>query len=493
MPDDRHPIIVGVGQVTIRDQAWPDIVGPLELMLEAASRAEADSGIGLVRHIDQLTVVNVFSWDYGNAPALFADKFGLDGQAERRYLPVGGNTPQRAVNELAERLATGDIELALIVGAEALAGRWAARQAGHRIDWGRHPDALPPEESREPSHPIEIAQEVTQPIATYPLWEPALRVAAGRSPAEHAAWIGQLMSRATEVAAANPHAWFPVRRTPDELMVVTPDNRMISTPYPKRVNAIMRVDQGGALLLTTVGKARELGIPSDRWVYVLGGGDCYDVWYLTERTSYSRSPAMEKVADQAWRSSGLGIDDVAHVDLYSCFPSAIQLAMKAFGITPDDPRPMTVTGGLAYAGGPGNNYTTHSIGTMVDVLRANPGDVGLCTGLGWHVTKHSAGLYSATAPRNAYQRIDPSADQAAVDAEPHPMVETEPQGTATIEGYSVSYGRGGDPTVARCLARLDAGRRSVVSNRDPATLSSMITGEWYGREIEVTPDGGFRI
>ena len=281
-------------------------------------------------------------------------------------------------------------------------------------------------------------------------------------------------------------------RTATLLMTVRDDNRMVSSPYTKLVNSIIRVDQGAALVLTTVGRARDLGMTPDRWVYVLGGGDGEDVWYLTERPGYSASSAMARVADQAWRSSGLGVDDVAHFDLYSCFPSAVQLAMGAYGVAEDDPRPMTVTGGLPYAGGPGNNYTTHSTAAMVEKLREDPGEVGLVTGLGWHVTRHSAGLYGSRPPERPFALVDPGPDRVAVESEPHPVIEAEPSGRATVEGYSVAYDREGGPETARCLARLDAGRRSLVTSDDPTVAAAMTDGEWYGREIEVTPDLRFR-
>ncbi len=493
MIDDRHPVVIGVGQITMRDQSWPEIASPMELMAEATTRAEADTGGGILRHVDHLTVVNIFSWDYGDAPALLADGLGLDPRTDRRYLEVGGNTPQRAVNEVSARLAAGELEMAVVVGAEAVAGRRLAKKSGHLVDWGRHPGSLPPPDERDPCHPMEDDRQIALPIVSYPLWEPALRTAAGRTPEQQTEFIGGLMARFTEVAARNPNAWFPERATAEELMTVSGGNRMVSSPYPKRVNAIMAVDQGAALILTTAGRARELGIADDRWVFVLGGGDCYDIWYLTERTTYARSPGMRKVAEQTWASSGLGIDDIAHVDLYSCFPSAVQLAMEAYGIAADDPRPMTVTGGLPYAGGPGNNYTTQSIATMAETLRADPGQVGLCTGLGWHVTKHSAGLYSSAPPTRPYEPIDPAPDQAEIDAAPHPKIEPQPSGNATIEGYSVWYGREGAPEMVRCLARLDPDRRSVVANDDPDTAEAMAEGEWHGRMIELEPGGGFSI
>jgi acetyl-CoA C-acetyltransferase len=491
--EHRRPVFVGVGQVTVRNQAWPDLASPLDLLVEAISSAARDTGTRVLGHVDHLSVANIASWDYGDAPAIAAERLGLGERTELVGLPVGGNTPQWAVNQIARRLANGELDVAVVAGGEAFAAKRAAKRAGHRVDWGRSPHSREPAPEQDPSHPVERAHGIVAPSITYPLWEPALRVAADRSPQDHAAHLGRMMARFTEVAAANPYAWFPQERSAEELLTVTTDNRMVATPYPKLLNAMMRVDQGAAVILTTAGRARALGVPEDRWVYLLGGGDCNDLWHLTERTTYDHSPGMRAVADQVWSSTGLGIDDVAHIDFYSCFPSAVQLAMEAFGIAADDPRPLTVTGGLAYAGGPGNNYVTHAIATMVERLRANPGDVGLCTGLGWHVTKHSAGLFSTRPTVAEFSPVDPSADQRRIDSAAHPSVETQPRGKGTIEAYSVAFDRDGAPAVARCLVRLDEHRRTATSSIDPTTVEALCRDEWYGRAVEFSSEAGFQL
>ena len=162
------------------------------------------------------------------------------------------------------------------------------------------------------------------------------------------------------------------------------------------MNSNNSVEQGAVLLLCSVEAAERLGVPRDRWVFPHAGTDAHDTAAVSTRGDLHSSPAIRAAGRQALALAGIGIDDIAHVDLYSCFPSAVQVAANELGLAIDDAaRPLTVTGGLSFAGGPWNNYVTHSIATMVDRLRANPGDYGMCTANGGFITKHAIGIYSS--------------------------------------------------------------------------------------------------
>lgn len=490
--DPRTPVVIGVGQVVMRDQAWPDLAGPMDLMADAIELALQDAGGFPLSRVDSLSVVNVFSWNYGDAPGLLAERLGLSAAA-LDYLDVGGNTPQEAVNRLCTKLQRGEITAALLAGGEAGAAKRAAKKAGHRVVWPMAEVVGDDQSQREPVHPAEMRHMAILPIRTYPMFEPALGAAAGRDPAAQRDHIGRLMAPFTEVAAANPYAWFPQRRSAAELMTVTDSNRMVCTPYTKSVNSILNVDQGAALLLTTVEAARDASVPEDRWVFPWAGSDCTDIWYVSERVGYDHSAAIRTNAANVLRLAGVDVDSVALFDLYSCFPSAVQLAQEALGIGAGDGRPMTVTGGLPYFGGPGNNYVTHSIATMVERLRERPDDLGLVTAVGWFVTKNSMALYSATPPPSSFAVNDRAADEAAVEALPHPRIEADPHpgDTAPIEAYTVPYDRDASPMSATVLVRLDADRRAMLATADAGLAAAMAEGEWLGRRVEVGPGATF--
>ncbi len=485
--DDNLPVIVGVGQVTQRP-GTDRPREPLALMAEAARLAEADAGAGDILHeLDSVRVVNVLSWP-SKAPAHDLANALAVAPREALYTHIGGNTPQWLVNEAAQAIHDGDAKMVLIAGAEAMYSARRARARG--IDLGWSPRGTPAPDvgdSRPGVRDVEAAHGAALPTQVYPLFENALRAHYGRSLAEHQQALGELMAPFTAVAAANPHAWFRDTRTAHEIATPGPENRYIGFPYPKFMNAIIDVDQGAALLLTSAGEARRLGIAEDRWVYVRGCGEATDHWFVTDRVDYHSSPAIRASGARALSMAGVTIDDVAHFDLYSCFPSAVQITRDMLGVPQGDPRPLTVTGGLPYFGGPGNNYVTHSIASMVERLRADRGALGLVTANGWFVTKHSTGIYSTEPPSKPWTRTSPKVDQAAVDAEPHPQLAASPDGDATVETYTVLFNRDGAPERGIVIGRLPNGDRFIANTPpDAHLLDSMTKHEMVGAKGRVT-------
>jgi acetyl-CoA C-acetyltransferase len=286
------------------------------------------------------------------------------------------------------------------------------------------------------------------------------------------------------VAATNPHAWTPTARSAEEIRTVTADNRMIGFPYPKYMNSNLQTDQAAAVIVCSVEAARSLGVPEDRWVFPHAGADAHDHWWISERADLHSSPAIAAAGRAMFGVVNRGVDDVAHVDLYSCFPSAVQIGANALGLSLD--RPLTVTGGLCFAGGPGNNYVTHSIASMVDALRADPGSLGLVTALGWYVTKHSMGLYSTEPPTDGFQSVRP---QDEVDALPRRDFTGEYEGPVSVESYTVMHERDGSPSLAIVACLLPDGRRAWGNSREPALLKSLTTDDLVGTSAQLLADG----
>jgi acetyl-CoA C-acetyltransferase len=243
----------------------------------------------------------------------------------------------------------------------------------------------------------------------------------------------------------------------------------------------MDVDQAAGVIMASEAKARELGVPPERWVYLHGCADAADLWHMLDRQDFHSSPAMRMTGQRALEMAGVGLDDIDVFDLYSCFPVAVQVGAEELGLALDDPRGLTVTGGLPYAGGPGNNYSMHAIATMMGRLRARPGSYGLVTANGWFLTKQSTGVYSTTPPAAPFERQDPGVIQRQIDALPHPDVIERPQGPARIETYTVVHSREG-PVGGIVIGRDQAGRRFVAHTpSDAATLASLEATEQVGR------------
>jgi acetyl-CoA C-acetyltransferase len=269
----------------------------------------------------------------------------------------------------------------------------------------------------------------------------------------------------------------------------------------------MQVDQGAAVILCSAAAATAAGIPQDRWVFPLAGADADDHWFLSHRLDFHSSPAIRLAGASALALAGASIDQMAHVDLYSCFPSAVEIAAAELGL-PDDQasRPLTVTGGLTFGGGPGNNYGTHAVAAMVGALRADPGSQGLVTGLGWYLTKHSVGIYGTEpgAPGSSEPVGPPlpegtvtegaggfawASPQKAVSALPQCSPDTDADGEVTVETYSVSYERSGAPVRAVVACRTPDGRRAWGNVTDTDHLAVLVTEEGCGLLGKLRPDG----
>jgi acetyl-CoA C-acetyltransferase len=509
MPHPTTPILVGGGQFTqrtAREGRIAESLNPIAMLEKSARLALADSGREreLLSAIDTVSVVRFTadSSDVGrlphrmfrNPPLSLAKRLGV---SPRRaiYTAVGGNTPQWLVNRTAEDIAEGRCEAALLVGAEYIATMLAAMKQGIKLDWGGGVDGDPgsdPEEigeMRPGSNAYEQAYNLNFPVNAYPLFENAIRGAKGHDVATHLKAMGKLFSPFSKVASENSYAWFPTYRSPEEIATPSEKNRFVGFPYTKYLNAVIEVDMAAAVVMTSVAKARELGIPESQWVYLHGCADADEIWNVSERVNYYTSPAIRMLGKKAFAMADIDIGDISFIDLYSCFPSAVELACRELGIAEDDPRGLTVTGGLPYFGGAGNDYVMHSIVTMMERLRARPGSFGLCTGNGWYVTKHSAGIYSTQAVEGHWQRENPKTYQKEIDSEARPEVSEKPEGKAAVETYTMVTDRKGK-RFGIVVGRLEDGRRFLANTADDdATLDRMMREEMLGRSgtVSMTP------
>jgi acetyl-CoA C-acetyltransferase len=499
--DPRTPILVGGGQWSNRVDRGEPAVEPVDLLAEAARRAAADTGAAdpgkLLAAVGSIRVVSLLSWRYRDPGRLVAERLGLGDLRQSVYTNAGGNTPQALVNRTCLDIASGALDVVLIGGAEAWRSRMAVRAAGGRLDWTVQADDVVPDETfggefamDDMVHPLEMARGVVMPVQVYPVFECALRAAAGATHDEWAGHLGRLWSRFSEVAATNPHAWVQEAFGPDEVAAVSPDNRMIGWPYPKRLNSNNAVEQGAALLLTSVEAAERLGVPRDRWVFPHAGTDGHDTAHVSARRDLRSSPAIRVAGRRVLELAGAGADDVAHADFYSCFPSAVQIGAAEVGFGLD--RDLTVTGGLSFAGGPWNNYVTHSIASMVGVLREHPGELGLVTANGGFVTKHAFGVYGTEPPAAGFRWEHPQ-DEIDASFAPVPIAAEDAAGPAIVEAATVMHDRDGAPELAIAAVRTPAGERTWATSRDHGVHQAIVEGEPVGLEASVDADGTLHL
>lgn len=478
------PVLVGAGQVVRRDEPSPG-EEPVELMTQALRAAAHDAGSDLLARASGLVVVDPLTWRYRDPVTLVADRLRI-APRHRVRTTIGGQLPQQLVGWAAERIACGEHDMVLICGAEAGRSVRAAERAGMAPPWPRQSPRVPEPErfgdDRDPIAAEERAVGLARPLDYYPLFENALRRAAGRTIAAHTAHIAQLWSRFSRVAETNPYAWSRAAVSAARITRVEPGNRMVNFPYRKLMNANPLVDMAAALIVCSAGVARAAGVASDRWVFPWAAAESNEHWYVGHRWDLAASPAIAANGRTALSATGVGIDEVRYVDVYSCFPSAVQVAASALGLPDDDPaRPLTLTGGLTFAGGPGSNYVSHSLATLVKLLRADPEALGLVTGNGWFLTKHTLGLYGGAPPPRRFRRLQP---QSGVDALPRRQVAVGVDGPAVLETYTVLHVPGAPPR-AICAVLLPDGRRQWATSAEPEVVSALQTQELLGVSMTV--------
>ncbi len=499
MSDDRTPILVGTGQLVQRDADPREALEPLAMLEQVARAAARDAGAGdrVLRDIDTMALVSVAGWTAQNPPRVLAEKLGAK-PAKEYVTEAGGQIGVTLANFVADKITRGETRIGLVAGCNNMRTLAKARQQGVELNWTGGGTGKPELVGKlQPGNSeLETKYGMASPPDIYPIFENALRAARGRDLETHRRRMGALFSRFTQVAADNPNAWFPIFRSPEEIVTPTPSNRMIAFPYTKYLNAILNTDQAAGMLMLSVEAARSLAIPEDRWLYWWGGAHTQEeAWWASERPSFAQCPAMLDASSGALQNAGISIEEVDRIDFYSCFPIAVEMAAHQLGLEEDDPRGFTVTGGLPYGGGPASAYCLHSLATMADLLRDEPGAKGLVTGNGWYLTKHSASVWS-TEPKPGDL---PSAELPArrpsdsLERAPAPVVE-DAQGKGVIEAYTVLYGRDGKPERGIVLGRTDDGKRFLANTpADVSLLEEFVTQEEVGREGKLTQQEGLSI
>ncbi|MHB1138359.1 MAG: acetyl-CoA acetyltransferase [Microthrixaceae bacterium] len=488
--DPRTPVVVGVGQFLNRVDDGAPPLEPVALMAEAVRLAAADAGTGrAMTEAQVIAAVPTISWRYQDPAAIVRDLVGAP-SARTWYATVGGNTPQSLLNRLAATIARGELDLAVMCGGEAVRSKNLARREGREVDWARqgtevHPDWVD-ESPFFMGGPAEAARGIFMPLQAYPLFENALWHASGRTFEDHLRAVGEMWAGFSRVAESNPYAWRRESYTGPEITTPTAENRLIGFPYTKRMVANPDVDMASATVICSVERARALGIPTDRWVFLHAGTDGKDR-AMAERASFAASPAIGIAGNLALELAGVGIDDVAHLDLYSCYPSAVQLALGELSIPWD--RQHTVYGGLGFAGGPWNNPVGHAIASMVGVLREDPGTLGLVTANGGHVDKHAFGVYSTRPPAGGFRAERP---QERIDEVPGVESVVDHLGSATIETWTVMHARDGSPERAHAACLTPDGARTFAVTDDPDVMARMEREDLVGVAVELGPEGVLR-
>ncbi|WP_375383337.1 enoyl-CoA hydratase-related protein [uncultured Sphingomonas sp.] len=466
------PVIVAVGEYADRPNTPEQALEPVDLMVKALQACDLDAGAALLQQVTSLNLIGLVSWRYRDPVTLLCERLGI-GPTETSNASMGGETPVRLIHEAALRIAKGEPLVVAIAGGEASHARGQARKARATLPWT---PAAPREEtvrfpsSRFAMSPVAVAVAValgiTDPPQIYPLYEVATQAAWGETPAQGRTADARLWSRFAAIAAENPSAWIQTAPDADTIAAVGPDNRMIAWPYPKLMVANPSVNQSAAIIVTSLERARAMEVAEEKLIHIWGGAHAVEPEDYLQRDRYDRSAAQEAVLGEAVAVAGGDPRRFDRMELYSCFPVVPRMAMRVLGLDETTAVP-TVTGGLTFFGGPLNNYMSHAVAAMVRTLRAHPDEVGLLYGQGGYVNKHQTLVVSTVAPP-ASMSLDPSVQSHADAArEVIPPLAENYAGPATIETYTVTYARDGEPLQGVVIARTPADER--VMARIPAS------------------------
>ncbi len=488
---ENTPILIGAAQHTQpKDSDEP--LDPVRLMAVSGQGAIQDCGAArIAERIDTLYMVGIITWGYLDACQDLSRLVGINPD-QRRYFGTGGNTPQMLVNKAAQAIEAGKSRMVLIAGGEAGSAVRKSRGGRPHLHW---PESQKPaaEEAdpREPFTVMEMRYDIWAPAHAYAFLENALRAAHGWSLQEHQTRIGRICERLSAVAADNSHAWTRRKMTAAEITTPSPDNRMVVFPYTLRMIANLHVDMSAALIMTSVKEAEALGIDPCRWIYPMGGAGLNNIWNVTRRPTLFDSPALRECARMALDQAGCTLEDICMFDFYSCFPWAVEMAGMELGISLEDPRPLTVTGGLPYFGGPGNNYSLHAIVTLVEKIRADRSLKALITAMGWYNTKLAVGIYGADPPVKSWLELNFDKVQSALDAGEMPPMNEKPDGRFTIETYIICHDRSGAPEHGTVIGRLPDGSHTMaLVDADSAQLAELEKHELIGQCGRVRYDTG---
>ncbi len=492
---DNTPVIIGVGQYSERvGEPGYEALSYMDLGGRALAAAIADSSASgsVADSIDTLAAIRAFEMSrpdreppFGgsnNVPRSFAKRVGAN-PARAILSTTGGQYNQKLVGEFAQDIAEGRSECAAIVGSEAISTVLALSAKGEKPDWSEEVEGELEDRGfglEGMLEPALFAHGATGAIPLYAIAENARRAKLGLGLEEYRRDIADLFAPFTRVAASNPHAAAPKERSAEELATITERNRIVAEPYARMTVARDQVNQAAAIIIASAAKARELGVPEDKWVHIHAVTSATEL-ELSERPDLAANPASIASVERGLELAGRSMADMAFLDFYSCFAIPVFNQCDHFGIAHDDPRGLTLTGGLPFFGGAGNNYSAHAICEAVERVREKRGSYALVGANGGWMSKYATGIYSAQpADWSGNMRVAelPKASDAVSRS-------AAPFDEATVESYTINHSKKGKDAVI--IGRNAAGERVVgnVDLGDEATRAAFEGGEPFGAKLRV--------
>ena len=493
----RTPVIIGVGQFSekVTDEGY-QALSPMDVAGEAlkAAISDAEATGHLAKAIDTIGAIRQFEISHPKALAPFGKSnnpprsIGMRAGADPKRAILeksGGQANQQMLGEFALDILEGESDVAVVVGSEAISTTLALVKQGQSLDWSEKVDGSLEDRGFGVEGMFDrelVIHGAANAIPLYAIFDQARRRKLGVSAQDYREQIGELFEPFTQVAAANPHAAAPTHRSAEELATVTERNRIVAEPYTRMTVARDQVNQGAAVIVASIEKARELGVPEDKWVHIHAVTSKAELPIMA-RPDLAKSPASIDSIDAALAGAGIGFSDLKHIDLYSCFAIPVFNVIDHFGVSVDDPRGLTLTGGLPFFGGAGNNYSAHGIAEAVQKCRDEPGSWALTGANGGAMSKYATGIYSTTpAEWSGVERV-----QVLENTQTPVILAARTPAQAEIESFTVIPSKKG--VTAVIVARSDEGERLAANAdlEDPATAAAFETDSVFGARVALEP------
>ncbi len=481
-------VVSGWGQITQRKEVIGKILDPLGMMAKAAGQAQEKHCFDVLKNIDGILTVMTISRYHPDAAKQLAELI----KATPRFTytsGIGGDSPQNLINKAAGMISRGELDTILIAGAETYYPRVKNPAKPDNVLFQGLSTSYKDDDIVGATR-LESSHGMVYPIHGFPLFETALWAESGLDLEAYLLKLGKRWSQHSQIAADHPDSWSKKRFSPADIIKKSSSNRMIAFPYTKRMNPFVTVDLGAAVILMTEEKAKKYSRKERRPVYFVGGGYAKDRQrFMIEKSSFTHSPPLKVAVDKALERAGFSLDDIDAFDIYNCFPCAVGMAQKMLGLKHDDPRPLTVTGGLGFFGGPGNNYSLHAVATMVEMIAEGKVNNGLVTALGWFMHKHAAGIYSATPTETDIRKDDIDDAKDPLTGDPPVAVAEKASGSGHIETYTVIYKRDGTPDYTLIYGKTERDIRFIAnSNTDSDSIMALTTENHVGQPVHLRYD-----
>ncbi len=491
---ERKVVVAGWGQITQPKELNKTAKDPMGLMTDASLKAsEIMTSKKILEDLDGIMVVRIVSRNYSSPAKQLAQNL----KATPKFTHVsqiGGNSPQMLINMAAGMIARNELDSVLIAGAETYVQRDTNLTTVENALFKGVPKDYEGDDLKG-STSLENAHGIKHPMQGFPLFETALWAESGLDFQTYMMKIGTMWSEFSQVAAANPHAWSRTIKTPEEIITLSKNNRPVAFPYTKYMNSFVMVDQGAAIILMSEEKAKKYSSKEGQSVYFLGGGYAEDRQrFMIEKSDFTSSPPLKSAVEKALTRSCISLKNIDCFDLYSCFPSAVSIAKKMIKIEDNDPRPLTLTGGLGFFGGPGNNYSLHSVATLAQKISTGERSNGLITALGWFMHKHAAGIYGSTPSNGDLKNYDIIDQKESLVGDEPIKIRDQYNGRGIIETYTIIYTRDHEPSMAVIYGKTHDDFRFIARTQNsPDIISQLTTHNMVGQKVNITFDSSQNI